>query len=78
MDYERNTIKSLAGNQEFFLYETTAMSRGGNEDIGEQWRFGVADWNKVVAAKGDFTQIGIVLKTNAPIPGWEKRQTGMK
>ena len=71
-DYGKHSIKE-SQTPVFLLGEITEMTDGGRGVIFGPGggRFFEKDWNKVVAAKGDFSVIGIHLKTNAPIAGIE-------
>lgn len=72
IDYRLGEVTRSVGSSDFFLMETVTVDRNGGQDIGEQWRFDSNAWKKVYAAGGDFSAIGIVLKTNAPVPNWSK------
>ena len=73
-DYGAHSVKQ-SQNLIFVLSEVmkvTGDGRGAEFDPAGARRFGEEQWNKVVAAKGDFAVIGVHLKTNASVPGIEK------
>lgn len=72
-DYIAHSLKQPQ-NPVFVLCEITNITyggRGADFDPAGGRSFGEADWNKIIAAKGDFSVIGIHLKTNAPVEGIE-------
>jgi hypothetical protein len=80
VDYKKNKIGKVDGIPEFLLLEVATVSKptpGGA--VGATFKtadkvshiFGEEQWNKIVAAKGDFSVIGIHLITNSPIPGFD-------
>jgi len=71
VDYRKDTIKQSVGDPTFYLKEV-ASYKDGTEIYGEQWRFGAKEWQQVATANGDFTATGIILKKNAPTPGFEE------
>jgi len=72
IDYRLGEVTGIVGPSDYFMMETVKIGRNGEQDMGEQWRFGSNEWKKVYALGGDFSSIGIVLKTNEPIPNWSR------
>lgn len=74
-DYRAHAVKQPQSSVPVFVLseitKTTEGGRGAEFDPAGGRRFGEAEWNKIVAAKGDFSVIGIQLKTNAPVAGIE-------
>lgn len=49
------------------------MADGRSElRYGESWTITPEQWDSLVKAGGDFSSIGIALKTNEPLPGFEE------
>lgn len=62
------------GEPTFYLKEVTRVQAldGGQTSIssGEQVKFGLGQWRKVVEADGDLRVLGIEVKTDSPVPGF--------
>lgn len=72
-DYHSHSIKH-SGAAAFVLCEVTNITHGGRGAQFDQaggHSFSEAEWNKIVAANGDFRVIGVHLKTNDPVSGIE-------
>ena|ERR1041384_2780825 len=72
-DYQAHKIDKAYGAK-FSLLEVAKIThngRGAEFEPSGQRVFDVAEWNNIVAAKGDFSVIGFRLKTNSPVPGFE-------
>jgi hypothetical protein len=80
VDYKNNKISKVDGIPAFLLLEVATVAKptpGGA--VGSTYKstdqashvFGEEQWDKIVAAKGDFSVIGIHLITNSPIPGFD-------
>jgi len=71
VDYQNNRIEKILTNAQFAMREITNVTDYG-DNIGARFgsddKFGEKKWNMVVASKGDFSVIGINLKTNSPVP----------
>lgn len=61
------------GKPTFYLKEVTRVQAGdGGQTLissGEQVKFGLDQWRKLVEAGGDLRALGIEVKTDAPVPG---------
>ena len=79
IDYKENRITETSGVEHFYLWEVATVSKPTPDgavsgtyvsDSKNRGVFGERDWNKIVAANGDFSVIGIHLITNSPVPGF--------
>lgn len=64
----------VAGNPVFLLDEITEVQTNfttGVSHMGGHWKFGQKEWDQLYRAKGDFSVIGIVLRTNEPVKNVE-------
>jgi hypothetical protein len=70
VDYEHNRVSKMEGIPQFRLMEVAP-----NHPVVGIFTSGHTifekDWEKVVAAKGDFSVIGINLITNSPVAGFD-------
>lgn len=62
--------------------EITIVPDGGDQqrityDPEGQVEFGADEWARLVAAHGDLSAVGVVVKTDPPVPGFEKPWTRM-
>jgi hypothetical protein len=80
VDYESKRIGKVAGMPKFYLWEVATVSKPTSDGAvqstykasnGNRSPFGEDQWNKIVAAKGDFSVIGIHLITNSPVGGFD-------
>jgi hypothetical protein len=75
VDYLGKTGKRQ-GPAEFYFQEITRVEKdprfsGAGATIyyeGASLRFGEQEWNRLVASNGDFSVLGLTLKTNDPVP----------
>jgi hypothetical protein len=75
-DYNLHSVSKLLPPQKtiFVLCEITNITdegRGASFDSAGGRSFTETEWNKIAAARGDFSVIGVHIKTNAPIAGIE-------
>jgi len=75
IDYENNLVKTNVGPAKFYLFETGSIIHGprgveGANIVG-QWIFDEAKWDKLVQSKGDWSLLGIPVKTNSPVPEFD-------
>jgi hypothetical protein len=72
VDRRFSRIEKVLGEPTFSLLEITGITREPSGQIGcrygRNYNFGVKDWERVVAAKGDLSVIGIHLKKGSPVP----------
>ena len=75
VDYKNKRIGQTVGIPHFFLVEIKSVTSNSTDTAsgiyGSDYKFGEKEWKKIVAAKGDFTVIGIKLNTNSPVPFFE-------
>jgi hypothetical protein len=74
IDYRKHRIEKIVSPVKFNLRSLASVDRGDGEFTRCEWdrHFGEPEWNKVVAANGDFSVIGIHLDLKSPpIPGWD-------
>jgi hypothetical protein len=87
VDYKNNRISKVDGIPAFYLWEVATLTPPNSDGVvGATYNtsndipfVGEKQWNKIVAAEGDFSVVGIHLITNSPIPrfddyvhGWRK------
>jgi len=87
LDYRQRRITEVVGDPNFDLTEIsriydTGTGSGVGADIGSDRRIDEQSWEKVVSAGGDFSVIGISIKSNNPVSGFDdfvnpKRRSGM-
>jgi hypothetical protein len=84
INYKKNRIDHVEGIPVFLLMEIGTVSpptpSGGIQaTFGSGGRkFFQKDWEKIVAAHGDFSVIGVHLITNSPIPGFDNYVHGWR
>lgn len=79
VDYKNNRIVKSVGVKHFYLWEVETLTSPISDDVIEATYnktnyvplIGEKQWNQIVAAKGDFSVIGVHLITNAPIPRFD-------
>ena len=72
-DYRAHRIKKVNTGR-FYLVEVaeiTDKGRGARFDPSGNKEFGESEWEKIVAARGDFSVLGVILKTNSPVVGFD-------
>ena len=76
VDRRSGHVVKVIGTPRFLLLEVSAVTfaphGGPSISYQNQVAFGLAKWEKVVAAGGDFSVIGIRLKRNKPIPNFNE------
>jgi hypothetical protein len=70
VDYKKNQVSKVVGAPKIYLWEVAPNhpivgTFTSSHTISEN------DWKKVIAAKGDFSVIGIHLITNSPVAGFD-------
>ena len=75
IDYTNKTIVKATTPAKFYLWELgkveTLPDGRVSTDFGGGWELDEAQWSKLVAAKGDWSVLGISLKKNDPVPGFD-------
>ncbi|HTV62271.1 MAG TPA: hypothetical protein VMH30_06850 [Verrucomicrobiae bacterium] len=76
VDYKNNRISKIVSEPTFYLLEIQKVSAPTSDGVvatsySSERVIHEKDWKKVVAAKGDFSVIGINLITNSPIAGFD-------
>jgi hypothetical protein len=71
IDYKKSRISKAHGQAKFTLVRVSRVFNDTPDNVGadfdEDYKIGEADWERVVAANGDFKAIGIVVDTNKPV-----------
>jgi len=82
IDYKAQTIKTNVSSPKFYLFEVGSLLRGAKgvegADISKQWILDEEKWKKLVQAKGDWSAIGIPVKTNSPVPEFDEYVKGLR
>lgn len=75
IDYTRNRVLKTVGVPKFYLVQVSKVFNDSPETIGADfdadYKFDARDWEKIVAAKGDFSVVGITLDTNHFVPRFD-------
>ncbi len=74
IDDKNHTIKNFAAPPKFYLHEVKSVEMDNGRAItrfSDQWVLDQTQWEKLVAAKGNWAVLGIRLKTNEPVPGFD-------
>ena len=72
IDYQHHTIKTNVTPPQIYLCELESLIGDSGANIAHQWVLDEPKWNKLVHAKGDWSVLVIPVKTNNPIPGFER------
>lgn len=82
IDYKKHTIEKYTSPPKFYLWEIGPLTREKGEVFGakiaNQWVFDEAKWRKLVEATGDWTAIGLSVKKDNPIPGFDEYVKGWR
>ena len=74
VDYANNTIAGIVGTPRFRLWEIASVSIISSSSVdarmSNDYDISESEWRKLVTSKGDFSAIGITLKTNSPVSGF--------
>jgi formate-dependent phosphoribosylglycinamide formyltransferase (GAR transformylase) len=73
VDQRTGELTEVIGKPQMFLMEVTSV-QGRSISYGQQHEINPNQWQKVVAAQGDFSVIGISLNLNNPVPGFREVQ----
>jgi hypothetical protein len=75
VDYWKRTVVRTVKPPKFYLFKVASVTpfpNGGVKGkVDKQWEFGEAEWQKLVAAKGDWAAIGISLGDTNPVPNFD-------
>ncbi len=70
IDDKNSRIVSIVSEPMFYLSAVSKVFHTSSGNVGAdfepRWTLGEKEWNKIVAAKGDFSAIGIHLDTSCP------------
>lgn len=75
IDDKKNIIKEAVSPPKFYLFEVKSLKRLDHTfeaDYSGQWVLDEAQWIKLVAAKGDWSALGIPVKKNSPLPDFDE------
>ena len=82
IDYKKHVIERYTSPPKFYLWEIGPLTREKGEIVGakiaDQWIFDEAKWRKLVEAKGDWSVIGLPMKKDNPIPGFDEYVKGWR
>ena len=81
INYWNNEVEKIVSSPKFYLVEVDSTVRenvgtGANSLNG--WEFDEAKWKKLLQAKGDWSAIGINVRTNDPVVGFEDYVKGLR
>jgi hypothetical protein len=75
-DKDFSEVTEVTGRPSFVLTEAcrivVSSNRVAGADFSNDWKFREDDWKKVVDANGDFSVIGIKMKTSEPLDGFDQ------
>ena len=77
VDYKNNRVGKVVGKPQFYLEEVVKVLDASSDSVGADYKhpgdtLDEDKWNKLVAAHGNFSVIGITLNTNAPVQGFDE------
>lgn len=76
IDYQKSIVLGNATNPIFYLFEIESIKKENGRIVGanfsNQWTFDAVSWKKLYESNGDWSTIGIPLKQNDPIPGFDE------
>lgn len=71
VDYEQRTF-TTTGDPDFYLVECTDFDGRSSSHDGLHFRFGKKEWQDLYASHGDFLKLGLSLKKDSPITGFDE------
>lgn len=81
IDYAKNTFV-VSDDYKFYLIEVKQLTEHDGKvngaKLGENYRFSAEDWAKVYESEGDFSVIGIQLRTDDPLPRFDEYVQGWR
>ena len=75
--FDFSEVTKVKGEPKFYFYEVSRVERyphgqwGADYNAASERHFGRAEWQRVVAAKGDFSVIGIRLNRGPPVADFD-------
>jgi hypothetical protein len=76
IDYQQCRVVTNTSAPKFYLYEVESLTRDASgingANIAHQGTFDEEKWAALLRAKGDWSAIGIPVKTNDPINGFDE------
>ncbi len=82
IDYGKNAVTKSTTQPKFYVTEIARVEALPDDRVtaysGNGWELNETQWSKLVAAKGDWSVLGISLMTNVPVPGFEAYVKGMR
>jgi hypothetical protein len=75
IDDNKSLIKGAVSQPKFYLFEVKSLKRLEHTfeaDYSGQWIFDEAQWIKLIAAKGDWSALGVPVKKNSPLPDFDE------
>lgn len=80
IDYQHCQVVTNTSPPKFYLYEVESLTTNAGEidgaRIAHQWTFDEAKWAALLQAKGNWSAIGIPVKTNSPLAGFDEYVKG--
>jgi hypothetical protein len=80
INYQHCQVTTNTTPPKFYLHEVGSLTRDANgingAFIAHQWTFDETKWVSLLRAKGDWSAIGIPVKTNSPIVGFDEYVKG--
>jgi len=74
IDWKERSVQEVLSAPKFYLHEVEAIIRdsvGPGASFSHQWIINETDWDKLVKAKGDWSALGIPVRTNDPVPDFD-------
>jgi|ERR1041384_7378827 hypothetical protein len=75
IDYAKNAVVKTTAPAKFYVKEVAQVETLPDGRVstkyGSGWELDETQWNQLVTAKGDWSVLGISLKTNDPVSGFD-------
>jgi hypothetical protein len=81
IDYKTCLVKTNVSAPKFYLLEVESIVRknGGIEaNLSGQWILDKVKWKRLVDSNGDWLAVGLPIRTNSPVPGFEDYVKGWR
>ncbi len=77
IDYDKSEVLRTVSEPKFYVREYKKIhveSQGGgvSSDMGDQWILDKTQWEKLSKNGGDWSSIGIPIKSGQPVPGFDE------